>query len=80
MTWAGVWAKIGAENGEKEGIGMERDMRRTWAEIDLGALAHNYHTLRAMLPRDCRLLAPVKAELDQAKAELDAAIKELEVQ
>jgi alanine racemase len=62
LTWAGVWAKIGAENGEKEGIGMERDMRRTWAEIDLGALAHNYHTLRAMLPRDCRLLAPVKAD------------------
>ena len=32
---------------------------RTWAEIDLTALEHNYRTLRAMLPRECRFLGPV---------------------
>ena len=26
---------------------MESTLRRTWAEIDLDALAHNYRTLRA---------------------------------
>ena len=41
---------------------MDKDSRRTWAEIDLYALEHNYHTLRAMLPRGCKLLAPVKAD------------------
>lgn len=41
---------------------MEKKQRRTWAEIDLRALEHNYHTLRAMLPQGCRLLAPVKAD------------------
>lgn len=34
---------------------------RTWAEIDLDALAHNYHTLRAMLPQGCRFLGLCKA-------------------
>ncbi len=47
---------------KKKGIVMENNMRRTWAEIDLGALEHNYHTLRAMLPQGCKLLAPVKAD------------------
>ena len=41
---------------------MDKDSRRTWAEIDLRALEHNYSTLRAMLPEGCRLLAPVKAD------------------
>ncbi len=41
---------------------MEKEQRRTWAEIDLKALEHNYHTLRAMLPEGCKLLAPVKAD------------------
>ena len=27
---------------------------RTWAEIDLSALEHNYRTLRAMLAPGCR--------------------------
>ena len=35
---------------------------RTWAEIDLDALAHNYHALRGLLAPGCRLLAPVKAD------------------
>ena len=29
---------------------------RTWAEIDLSALEHNYRTLRAMLPQGCTVL------------------------
>ena len=34
---------------------------RTWAEIDLSALEHNYRTLRAMLPQGCRFLGLCKA-------------------
>jgi len=34
---------------------------RTWAEVSLDNLAHNYRTLRAMLPEDCRFLGVVKA-------------------
>lgn len=41
---------------------MDVKTRRTWAEIDLKNLEHNYHTLRAMLPQGCKLLAPVKAD------------------
>lgn len=41
---------------------MERDRRRTWAEIDLSALRNNYTVLRSMLPAGCKLLAPVKAD------------------
>ena len=35
---------------------------RTWAEIDLNALEHNYKALKALLDKDCKLLAPVKAD------------------
>jgi len=34
---------------------------RTWAEVSLDNLAHNYRTLRAMLPEGCRFLGVVKA-------------------
>ena len=34
---------------------------RTWAEIDLSALEHNYQTLRAMLAPGCRFLGLCKA-------------------
>ena len=34
---------------------------RTWAAIDLDALTNNYRLLRDLLPKGCRLLAPVKA-------------------
>jgi len=37
------------------------DTMRTWAEIDLGALEHNFLALKALLPHGCKLLAPVKA-------------------
>ena len=35
---------------------------RTWAEIDLGRLKHNYTALRALLPEGCRFLGVVKAD------------------
>ena len=35
---------------------------RTWAEIDLGALEHNYKALKSLLDTDCKILAPVKAD------------------
>ena len=35
---------------------------RTWAEVDLSALAHNYRALRAMAPEGCRFLGLVKAD------------------
>ena len=41
---------------------MDSRTRRTWAEIDLGALEHNYRALRAMLPEGCRVLGVVKAD------------------
>lgn len=41
---------------------MELQLRRTWAQVDLCALEHNYETLRAMLPQGCKLLCPVKAD------------------
>ena len=40
---------------------MEREKKRTWAEVDLSALEHNYRALRGMLPRGCRFLGVVKA-------------------
>ena len=41
---------------------MTSDMTRTWAEIDLSNLAHNYRALRALLPAGCRFLGVVKAD------------------
>lgn len=41
---------------------MNTEERRTWAEIDLKNLEHNYFTLRAMLPAGCRYLGVVKAD------------------
>lgn len=34
---------------------------RTWAEVDLNALEHNFHTIRAALPADTKLCCVVKA-------------------
>lgn len=39
----------------------DRKTMRTWAEVDLDALAHNYHTLRALAREDCKFLGVVKA-------------------
>lgn len=38
------------------------DLKRTWVEIDLDALAHNYHTLRARIGADVKFLGVVKAD------------------
>jgi alanine racemase len=35
---------------------------RTWAEVDLDALEHNYRLLREALPPNCRFLGVVKAD------------------
>lgn len=40
---------------------MNPKTKRTWAEINLSNLEHNYRTLRGMLPRGCRFLGVVKA-------------------
>ena len=40
---------------------MKRLEQRTWAEISLPNLEHNYRALRAMLPPGCRFLGVVKA-------------------
>jgi len=40
---------------------MDWDKKRTWAEISLPNLEHNYRALRSMLPRECRFLGVVKA-------------------
>lgn len=40
---------------------MDQATKRTWAEIDLTNLEHNYRALRGMLPRGCRFLGVVKA-------------------
>ena len=41
---------------------MESTLRRTWAEIDLDALAHNYHTLRRRVGSGVKFLGVVKAD------------------
>lgn len=41
---------------------MDIRKRRTWAEIDLSALDHNYRILRSLVPTNCRLLFPVKSD------------------
>lgn len=41
---------------------MESTLRRTWAEIDLDALAHNYQILRTWMGKGSRFLGVVKAD------------------
>ena len=36
--------------------------KRTWAEISLGNMRHNYRAIRAVLPEGCRFLGVVKAD------------------
>lgn len=40
---------------------MEIETMRTWAEIDLGRLKHNYLALRNLTPRGCKFVGVVKA-------------------
>lgn len=41
---------------------MDDKTKRTWAEISLGAIEHNYRAMRAQLPEGCRFLGVVKAD------------------
>ena len=41
---------------------MKSTLRRTWAEIDLDALAHNYKTLRKRIGDIVKFLGVVKAD------------------
>lgn len=41
---------------------MESTLRRTWAEIDLDALKHNYHQLRKKIGPEVKFLGVVKAD------------------
>ena len=41
---------------------MESTLRRTWAEIDLDAVEHNYRTLRAHVGQNVKFLGVVKAD------------------
>lgn len=41
---------------------MESTLRRTWAEIDLDALRHNYRTLRGLTGENVKFLGVVKAD------------------
>lgn len=40
---------------------LDTQQMRTWAEVDLSALEHNYHTIKEMLPQDCGFLGLCKA-------------------
>lgn len=41
---------------------MDSTLKRTWAEIDLDALAHNYHILKQQIGTNVRFLGVVKAD------------------
>ena len=41
---------------------MEAQKKRTWAEVSMERLAHNYHNLRALTPQGTRYLGLVKAD------------------
>ncbi len=41
---------------------MSSYLKRTWAEIDLEALRHNYHTIVQSVSEGCRLMAVIKAD------------------
>lgn len=40
---------------------MNEHTKRTWAEVHLERLAHNYRTIRAALPQGCRFMGLIKA-------------------
>ena len=37
-------------------------LKRTWADVDLDALAHNYHTIKAHIPAETKFLGVMKAD------------------
>ncbi|HEY3248716.1 MAG TPA: alanine racemase [bacterium] len=44
------------------GVAIDLARRRTWAEVDLDAIAANVRAIRALLPESCRFMAVVKAD------------------
>ena len=48
------------ENGSKRT--MASTLKRTWAEIDLDALEHNYKTLKAHVGESVKFMGIVKAD------------------
>ena len=40
---------------------MDTSRLRTWAEIDLDALRHNFHTIQSLLPQSTKIAAVIKA-------------------
>ncbi|MCQ4950998.1 alanine racemase, partial [Bittarella massiliensis (ex Durand et al. 2017)] len=41
---------------------MKRQIKRTWAEIDLDAIEENYRAIRSLLGPQTKLMAVVKAD------------------
>ncbi|HEX3027529.1 MAG TPA: alanine racemase, partial [Clostridia bacterium] len=41
---------------------MSRFLKRTWAEVDLDAIAHNYKAIRSYIREGCKIMAVVKAD------------------
>ena len=39
-----------------------KTLKRTWAEISLDDLEHNYHALRSQMPEGCKFLGVIKAD------------------
>lgn len=41
---------------------MNSFLKRTWAEINLDAIAHNYHAIRECIPSDSKMMCVIKAD------------------
>ena len=55
-----------------------KTLRRTWAQIDLDHLEHNYRAIRAHLPTDCAFLGVMKADAyGHGAVPVSAALSEL---
>lgn len=82
----GTTVKCGVEGRMKDtAYTVDTATRRTWAEIDLDALAHNLRALRTVLSPSCRIMAVVKADayghglVPASRAALDAGVQWLGV-
>ncbi|MBP8639943.1 MAG: alanine racemase [Oscillospiraceae bacterium] len=41
---------------------MQEEKKRTWAEVKLSAMEHNYNEIRSKLPKNCKFMGLVKAD------------------
>ena len=64
--WAGRGAGEGEKNAgaarRKAGVGMSDFLKRTWAEIDLDAIRHNYREIRRAAAPGAKICCCVKAD------------------